>query len=110
MTAKFTSGELDSLEKLFIAIKGRGFSPRNKSHRTLSKAVKLGYMKRENDDFFSERRKNCLLSFTDLGKHRMLARIAKREALDVDDLHHLIRAGRYPFTAEAPTELPAPPF
>jgi hypothetical protein len=101
MTRVLEDRDMASLERMFVDAKGRGFTPKTPRAAVLLRALKAGFVKRADGDFFTERRKGSLIVFTETGKAAILSRMARRYGTDVEDTHHLVKAGRVELASAA---------
>lgn len=95
MAVRLSEKDKVALERMFVDAKGRGFKPASMRAAVISRALKAGWMKKADGDFFIHRERGSHLVFTDNGKANLLKRMADRHAMDIDDAHHLVRTGNY---------------
>jgi hypothetical protein len=95
MAVRLSEKDMMALERLFVDAKGRGFKPASMRAALIARALKAGWVRKADGDFFYHRDRASHLIFTDSGKTNLLKRMADRHAMDMDDAHHLVRTGSF---------------
>lgn len=101
MAVRLSEKDKAALERMFVDAKGRGFKPASMRSAVISRALKAGWLKKADGDFFVHRERGSHVVFTDIGKANLLKRMANRHAMDVDDAHHLVRTGNFHLVSTA---------
>lgn len=101
MAVRLSEKDKAALERMFVDAKGRGFKPASMRSAVISRALKAGWLRKADGDFFVHRERGSHVVFTDIGKANLLKRMAGRHAMDVDDAHHLVRTGNFHLVATA---------
>jgi hypothetical protein len=106
MAVRLSEKDMMALERMFVDAKGRGLKPANMRAAVILRALKAGWLKKADGDFFDHRERGTHVVFTENGKAQILHRIAGRHSMDIDDAHHLVRTGSFHLVETAVRSLP----
>ncbi|MBY3151144.1 hypothetical protein HFO56_01820 [Rhizobium laguerreae] len=95
MAVRLSEKDMMALERMFVDAKGRGFKPASMRAALIARALKAGWLRKADGDFFDHRERASHLVFTDNGKANLLKRMAERHSVDMEDAHHLVRTGNF---------------
>jgi hypothetical protein len=95
MAVRLSEKDMMALERMFVDAKGRGFKPVSMRAALISRALKVGWLRKADGHFFDHRERGSHLVFTENGKANLLKRMAERHSMDIDDAHHLVRTGNF---------------
>ena len=93
MVVKLKEKDMLAIEGMFIDAQGRGFQPPSMRRVAIRNGIIAGWLSKADSDFFSVKAKGTHIVFTELGKSRLVKRIADRYRMDEEDALHLVRTG-----------------
>jgi hypothetical protein len=100
-SSKMKERDLETLERLFIENKGRGFKPSSMRIVAIKRGIACGYLETKKSAFFSYRQQETHIDFTIAGRNILTARLAERHRMDEDDALHLVRTGSFHLASTA---------